>query len=62
MINQTAAPLTGDNSGSNVNGIANATGTSFMMGNLMMQDYVSEKMFWVNELVGNDKIKVAEYV
>ena len=23
-----------------------------MMGNLMMQDYVSEKMFWVNELVG----------
>ena len=33
-----------------------------MMGNLMMQDYVSEKMFWVNELVGNDKIKVPEYV
>ena len=28
----------------------------------MMHDYVSEKMFWVNELIGNDKIKLSEYV
>ena len=41
---------------------SNGTGTSVMMGNFMMHDYVSEKMFWVNELIGNDKIKVPEYV
>ena len=33
-----------------------------MMGSLLMSDYVSEKMFWVNELIGNDKIKLPEYV
>ena len=33
-----------------------------MMNSILMTEYVSEKMFWVNELIGDEKIKLHEYV